>query len=352
MRLAQDFWDTYPTDSRRDTARAIFIAANPYFISRYIPDSLEQILTSIPRKEWSRFMKTLPLEETAMQQWLQKGSAMVAEVLESDRPLEDKEAAEWSLFGRDFRRAARYFGLLQPKATEATEIDYWNVVDAQYWASFELRLGAHIEKYANLPILADRAKDFLSSLKAHAPKVAGNCWQELYQKCANSQREGEKELCKTAKEQLEALGVASGKKELEMKFTALDGRKIDLKNMRGKVVLVDFWATWCAPCVKEVPHLKELYKKYHDQGFEIIGITLDEGAAAERVKELIAEKEIPWPQRFEGKGFNNDSYRQLYGIGSLPTVWLVNKEGIIVDRNARGERLEPLIQKYLGLSKK
>jgi len=92
-----------------------------------------------------------------------------------------------------------------------------------------------------------------------------------------------------------------------------------------------------------------MYDKYRNQGFEVIGIAMDEESAKKRVQEILKKNNALWPQRFEGKGFSGDSYGLLYGINSLPTVWLIDKEGKIVDSNARGEKLEPLIRKYLGL---
>jgi thiol-disulfide isomerase/thioredoxin len=136
---------------------------------------------------------------------------------------------------------------------------------------------------------------------------------------------------------------------LILKFTALDGHNVDVSSLKGKIVLIDCWATWCGPCLQEMPRIKELYDKYHDKGFEVIGISMDEPSAKERVKKLIKQKNIPWSQRFEGKGFEEDSFRKQYDIKSLPTVYLLNKEGIIVDTNARGERLEELIKQYLNL---
>jgi thiol-disulfide isomerase/thioredoxin len=144
-------------------------------------------------------------------------------------------------------------------------------------------------------------------------------------------------------------GSAQTPELLTLQFTSLDGRSVDVSTLKGKIVLIDCWATWCGPCLQEMPHIKELYDKYHDKGFEVIGISMDESSAKERVKKLIKQKSILWPQRFEGKGFEEDSFRKQYDIKSLPTVFLLNKEGIIVDTNARGEKLEVLIKQYLNL---
>lgn len=136
---------------------------------------------------------------------------------------------------------------------------------------------------------------------------------------------------------------------LNLKFTALDGRKVDISSLKGKIVLIDCWATWYTPCLKEMAHIKEMYAKYHEKGFEVIGISMDGSSEKERLIQIVKQKNILWPQRFEGKGFQDDSFRVLYSIESLPTVYLLDKEGNILDMNARGDRLEPLIKQHLGL---
>jgi thiol-disulfide isomerase/thioredoxin len=156
----------------------------------------------------------------------------------------------------------------------------------------------------------------------------------------------ESEFNKTIESQLSGLKVLAElkTKPLELKFTAMDGHEVDLSKMSGKVVLVDFWATWCGPCVAEVPHVVEAYKKLHSQGFEIVGISLDEDKAA--VENFVKDKEMTWPQYFDGKGWQNE-ISSKFGIRSIPAMWLVDKKGMVVSTNARGN-LEQLVEKYLA----
>lgn len=133
-------------------------------------------------------------------------------------------------------------------------------------------------------------------------------------------------------------------KPLDIKFTALDGRKVDLAKLKGKVVLIDFWATWCGPCVAEIPHMKSAFEKLHDKGFEIIGISLDDDKAA--LQALVRQKQLPWPQFFESEKDEN-RYAKEYGVSSIPAMWLVDKQGNLVDTNAR-EGLEKRVEKLLA----
>jgi thiol-disulfide isomerase/thioredoxin len=108
--------------------------------------------------------------------------------------------------------------------------------------------------------------------------------------------------------------------------------------------LIDFWATWCGPCVGELPHVKEAYEKLHSKGFEIVGISFDQ--SQDKLEKFVAQEQMEWPQYFDGKGWGN-KYGQEFGIHGIPTMWLVDKKGNLRDLEARGA-LEEKVTKLLA----
>lgn len=130
---------------------------------------------------------------------------------------------------------------------------------------------------------------------------------------------------------------------VSLKFSAVKGR-VDLETLKGKVVLIDFWATWCGPCVKEVPNVVAAYEKLHDKGFEIVGISLDQDRAA--LMKFTKDHKMTWPQYFDGKGWDNMIAKRFH-IQAIPAMWLLDKEGKLASTNVRGN-LEAEVEKLLA----
>ena len=132
-------------------------------------------------------------------------------------------------------------------------------------------------------------------------------------------------------------------KAIDLKFTSVDGKEVDLASLKGKVVLIDFWATWCGPCVAELPNVLKAYEKLHTKGFEIVGISLDSDKS--KLEAFTKEKGMTWPQFFDGKGWKNE-ISTGFDIHSIPAMWLVDKNGKLVSTTVRG-KLEAEVEKYL-----
>jgi thiol-disulfide isomerase/thioredoxin len=139
-------------------------------------------------------------------------------------------------------------------------------------------------------------------------------------------------------------------KPFELSFTdAITGNKIDMTDLKGKVVVIDFWATWCGPCIAEMPKMKELYAKYKDQGVEFIGISLDQpedkgGLSA--LKEYCKNNDIGWPQYYQGN-FWASEFSTSWGINAIPALFIIDADGKLHSTEARG-KLEVLIPELIA----
>ena len=138
-------------------------------------------------------------------------------------------------------------------------------------------------------------------------------------------------------------------KPLDLEFVdAIKGTNVSIKGLKGKVVVLDFWATWCGPCVAEMPRMKALYAEFKNKGVEFIGVSLDapkEEGGLDKLKAFVAKNEIAWPQYYQGDGWESEFSRKM-GIGSIPQLFLVDADGRLASIDARG-KLETLIPEFL-----
>ena len=141
---------------------------------------------------------------------------------------------------------------------------------------------------------------------------------------------------------LKKLKIGNPALPIDVETTA--GDRITLGSYRGKVLLVDFWASWCKPCRQEMPTVKSVYKEFHEKGFEILGISLDQSEAS--FEGYIEEQGITWPQIFDGKGWKS-SVGQKYGINSIPATFLIDRKGTIRYRDLRGDKLREAVRELI-----
>jgi thiol-disulfide isomerase/thioredoxin len=136
-------------------------------------------------------------------------------------------------------------------------------------------------------------------------------------------------------------------KSLDLHFTATDGRTIDLAQFRGKVVLIDFWASWCPDCIRELPEIKKLDQSYRASGLVIIGISLDRDRDA--MASFLVKKSINWPIYYDGKGWNN-AYAVQYCVHQIPEIWIINKDGTVETTSADISTVGDTVQRLLKAS--
>ena len=151
------------------------------------------------------------------------------------------------------------------------------------------------------------------------------------------------------KQQAEAKKVKSalvkGAKFPDFDEKDVAGKPLSIASYKGKVVLLDFWATWCPPCRAELPSVIKTYEKHHPNGFEIIGISLDKEES--KLTSFTKDKGMTWQQFYDGKGWGN-KLAVKYGVQSIPATYLLDSEGKILAQDLRGEDLEQAVAKALA----
>ena len=127
----------------------------------------------------------------------------------------------------------------------------------------------------------------------------------------------------------------------------LAGKPVNLAQYKGKVVLIDFWATWCAPCIEELPNIVTAYNRYKAKGFDVVGVSLDEAEDKSKLVKFTSNNKMPWRQVFDGKGMSS-KLATGYGITAVPFTLLIGRDGKIAAVNPRGPELEPAVTAALA----
>lgn len=160
-------------------------------------------------------------------------------------------------------------------------------------------------------------------------------------------------ILQTARSQVKE-GVAIGDKAPEITQTSPSGTEMSLSELKGKLVLIDFWASWCGPCRRENPHVVKAYNEYKDkqfvngEGFAIFGVSLDNNA--ERWKEAIERDKLTWPHHVSDLMGWKSAAAALYKVNSVPANFLIDKDGVIIARNLRGSVLENTLKSYVKVN--
>lgn len=137
-----------------------------------------------------------------------------------------------------------------------------------------------------------------------------------------------------------------GSKAPEFSGPNPEGKELALKDLLGKITLIDFWAAWCKPCREENPNIVRVYNKFHDQGFNIIGISLDREDQRDRWLQAIEDDNLTWPQ-ISHLQFWDEPIARLYEISSIPAAFLLDENGVIIARDLRGPELEKKVEEFL-----
>ena len=331
---ARAFYAAYPEDPRRWDVVMTLINRAPMFMKGFAPK---------PGATTQTMADVIP-DEPAKQAWQTQADVLRRALLAAtDSKPEQREVLEFQDFAAESRRQ-------RARIKSGEEKDGRGV-----WLALMAQFDRHIARYAGNARLAGEAENFLTAWKDAVP----GSLEEGCRRLLTAPDDGVK---KFAADKLQALD--SLEKPLELAFTAVDGRKVDIKDLRGKVVLVDFWATWCGPCIAELPNVKRVYAELHAKGFEVIGVTLENAnlaandspaqaaAKLEKAKQKLVDfttkEQMPWPQHFDGKYWKNE-FSTKFGISLIPSMFLIDQNGRVVSTNARGEALEREVRRLLKL---
>ncbi len=189
-------------------------------------------------------------------------------------------------------------------------------------------------------VVLDEAQQILGLLERTGKYQLGLQVADLIEQgFANSENERLKQqsaqITAGAKQRMELVG-----KPLEVEGKTLEGSDLDFSKYKGKVVLVDFWATWCVPCLEELPNLRKNYEDYKDKGFEVIGVNLDQDPQA--LSGFLTSQQLPWAN------IRGSEMAKKCGVDTIPFVVLLDQNGVVLDLHVQGKALGEKLTKLLG----
>ena len=325
--LAVNFYQEHPADPLRWVGIQAMLSSPPAFITGYKPGHDEA--TGAGTEFWI-------IDEPAKAAW-------TAELARYEAALVAAADVPWEL------RERRAFLGLSRSVGDAAKAGPAAVGRA------EKRIDAHAAAYPQ----GQSALALYQQLFRAKLKEGGDPAEEVWGRLSQSPNPAVAERAEA-----ELAKIDAARKPLELAFTAVDGREVDLAKLRGKVVLIDFWATWCGPCIAELPNVKQVYADYHAQGFEIVGISLENAklaatdtpeqheaklAAARKVlTDFTTKEQMPWPQHFDGTHWKNPHVKR-FAVTGIPAMFLLDRSGKVVSTNARGDKLGAEVKRLLGL---
>lgn len=133
----------------------------------------------------------------------------------------------------------------------------------------------------------------------------------------------------------------------DIKLSSPDGKEYALSDLKGQVVLLDFWASWCRPCRRENPNVVKVYDKYNKQGFTVFSVSLDRPNGKAAWEKAIQQDDLKWPYHVSDLKYWNSAPAKMYGVSGIPKTFLIDQEGKIAEINPRGPKLEPAVKRLL-----
>lgn len=202
-----------------------------------------------------------------------------------------------------------------------------------------------IERFLELAPKDARAGQFLYMLATSVPDETKR--KEYEDRLLAMENSPYAEMMKDTRWRRDQIG-----KPFELKFEdAVTGSPVSIEGLKGKVVVIDFWATWCGPCIAEMPKMKSLYAEYKDKGVEFIGVSLDqpkEKGGLDKLKDYVAKNEVQWPQYYQGNYWQSE-FSSGWKVKSIPCVFVVDQNGNLYSTEARG-KLHTMIPELLKKS--